>query len=180
LATSGESSATCRLALSTASWARLRSSKWPISACDARLDIERLEHVAAHEVGQVADRFHRHRLVEEIERLLVVDAEAAAEPGAVGRKAVEDLAPRRRSRLRSAGDVGAEVGKVAGDRQIAFGGDEEARRLPLRVLDPEHLRQRHRLVVAGVVKDAEDHRVVLWSRSATGRAVPLTSLRSDL
>jgi hypothetical protein len=146
---------------------------------NAWLDIEGLEHVAAHEVGQVADRFHRHRLVEEIERLLVVDAEATAEPGAVGREAVEDLAPRPPQPLAQAGDVGAEVGKVTGDREIAFGGDEEARRLPLRVLDPEHLRQRHRLVVTGVVKDAEDHRVVVVvaQRHRPRRAADLVALR---
>jgi hypothetical protein len=70
------------------------------------------------------------------------------------------------------------VGKVAGDREIAFGGDEEARRLPLRVLDPEHLRQRHRLVVAGVVKHAEDHRVVVVvaQRHRPRRAADLVAL----
>ncbi|EXI77474.1 MAG: hypothetical protein AW10_03663 [Candidatus Accumulibacter appositus] len=99
--------------------------------------------------------------MKEVQRLLVVDAEAAPEPGAVGWKAVEDFGSRPPQPLPQRGDVRAEVGEIAGYRQVAFGGDEEACRLPLRVLDPEHLRQRHRLVVAGVVKDAEDHRVVV-------------------
>ena len=42
-------------------------------------DGERLEHVLAHEVGQVAHRLHGDGLVEQLERLLVLDAEAPAE-----------------------------------------------------------------------------------------------------
>jgi hypothetical protein len=69
-----------------------------IEVADQRLDaaahVEGLQHVAAHEVGEVAHRLHRHRLVEQLQRLLVLDAEAAAEPGAIGREAVEQLAAR--------------------------------------------------------------------------------------
>lgn len=89
-----------RWALSTAWWARSRSSKWPMRAW-MRGPTSKVEHVVAHEVGEVADRLHRHGLVEELERLLVVDAEAAAEPGGVGREAVEHPAPAPRRRLRS-------------------------------------------------------------------------------
>ncbi|KFB71134.1 MAG: hypothetical protein AW09_003748 [Candidatus Accumulibacter phosphatis] len=128
---------------------------------DPGLDIERFEHVAANEVGQITDRLHRHRLMKQIQRLFVVDAETTPEPGAVRRKTVEHLAARSPQPLAQRCDVRAKMGKVIGNRQIAFSGDEETRRLPLRVLDPEHLRQRHRLVVTGVVKDAEDHRVVV-------------------
>ena len=129
--------------------------------CDARRHVERLEHVATHEVGQVADRLHRHRLVEEVERLFVVDAEAPPEPGTVRRKAVEEVIARSPQPLAQRSDVAAEMGKITGNRQVAFRGNEEAGRLPLRILDPEDLRQRYRLVVAGVVEDAEDHRVVV-------------------
>ena len=58
---------------------------------DAVLDRERLQHVGANEVGQVADGLHRHGLVEQVERLLAVDAEAAAEGSAIGRERVEEL-----------------------------------------------------------------------------------------
>ena len=126
---------------------------------DARADLEGLEHVVAHEVGEVADRLHRHGLVEELERLLVVDAEAAAEPGGVGREAVEDLGARAAQALAQLGDVGAEAGEVRGDRQRVLGAEVEARRLALWLLEPEHLGQAHGLVVAGVVEHAEDHRV---------------------
>jgi hypothetical protein len=145
---------------------------------DSRPDVERLEHVAAHEIGQVADRFHRHRLMEEVQRLFVVDAEAPPEPGAVRRKAVENFGQRPPQPLAQRGDVRAEVRKIAGNRQLAFGDDEEACRLPLRVLDPEHLRQRHRLVVAGVMKHAEDHRVVVVvaQRHRSRRAADLVAL----
>jgi hypothetical protein len=143
-----------------------------------RLDVERFEHVTAHEVGQVADRLHRHRLVKEIQRLFVIDPEAAAKPGAIRREAVEDLAAGSPQPLAQRRDVRAEMGKVASDREIAFGGDEEARRLPLCILDPEDLCQRHRLVVAGVVKDAEDHRVVVVvaQRHRPGRTAEFVAL----
>ncbi len=49
---------------------------------DAAAHIKRLQHVAAHEVGEVAHRLHRDRLVEQLQRLLVLDAKAATEPGA--------------------------------------------------------------------------------------------------
>ena len=48
----------------------------------------------------------------------------------------------------------------------------------MQVLHPEHLGQRHRLVVAGVVEDAEDHRVavVVAQRHRLGRAGDLVAL----
>ena len=60
---------------------------------DARRDVEGLEHVVAHEIGEVSHRFERDGLLKEIEGLLVVDAEAPPEPGPVGRKAVEERRP---------------------------------------------------------------------------------------
>ena len=72
------------------------------------------------------------------------------------------------------------MGEVAGDRQCALRADEKPCRLALRILHPEYLRQRDGLVVARVVKYAQDHRIAVVVAQATGLAVPLTSLRSDL
>lgn len=46
---------------------------------DALPHVERFEHMAAHEIGQIANRFHGNRLMEQLQRLLVLDAEAAAD-----------------------------------------------------------------------------------------------------
>ena len=143
---------------------RLVGAAQVVEVLDESLDpgrhVERLQHVAAHELGEIAHRFHGHGLVEEIERLLVVDPEAAAEPRAVRREGVPDLDPGAAQPLAQAGDVGAEVGELAGDGQIALGGGKEPRGLALRIRDPEHLGQGHGLVVALVPEYAEDDRVV--------------------
>ena len=127
----------------------------------ARSHVEGFEHVAAHEVGQVAHRLHRHRLVEQLQRLLVVDAEVAAQQRAVGREAVFDHHAASAQALAQLDDVGAEVGEVARDAQALVGHRVQPQRLTRRVLQPEHLRQRHRLVVAGVVEHGQDHRVTV-------------------
>ena len=57
----------------------------------ALLDRERLQHVVTDEVGQVADRLHRDRLVKQVERLKVGDAEPPPEGVAVGGERVTDL-----------------------------------------------------------------------------------------
>ena len=150
---------------------------------DARSHLERLQHVAAHEVGQVAHGLERHGLMEQLQRLLVLDAEAAPEPGAVGWEAVEHFhvaaGAARAQPLAQGRDVGAEVGEIAGYRQGPLGADKEARRLRLCVLHPEHLCQRHGLVVARVVKNAQDHRkvVVVAQRHGFGAARHLVALR---
>src|SRR5262249_22487208 len=56
---------------------------------NAILDQEWLQHMGAYEVGEVADRLHGNGLLEAVERLLAVDAEAAAKRGAVRGKALE-------------------------------------------------------------------------------------------
>ena len=61
---------------------------------DAAARIEALEHVFAHEAGEVAHRFHGDRLVKQFQRLFIVDAEAAAEGSAVGWETVEQLGVR--------------------------------------------------------------------------------------
>jgi hypothetical protein len=129
---------------------------------DARRDVERLQHVFAHEVRQIADRFHRHRLMKQIERLLVLDAEPPPERRRVGRETVEDLdVPQAPQALAQRGDVGAELGEVLGDVQARVRDDVEPRRLRLRVRvrEREHLGERHRLCETLVVKVCEQHGV---------------------
>ncbi len=50
-----------------------------VEVADERLDaarhVEGFEHVGANEVVEVVDRLHRHGLVEQIERLLGLEAE---------------------------------------------------------------------------------------------------------
>ncbi len=126
---------------------------------DARRDVERLEHVVAHEVRQVADRLHRHGLMEQLHRLLVPDSQQAPELRAIGREAVVQIDAGAAQPLAQARDVGPETREVAGDGQLAIGHRVQPRRLAMRLLEPEDLGQRHRLVVARVVEHAEDHRV---------------------
>ena len=139
----GVSRSICARAFTTASCARVRSSKWRDHVPDAVLHRERLQHVAAHEIGEVADGLHGDGLVEQVQRLLAVDAEAAAEGGAVGREVVEQLHLRQLAQtLAQRVDVAPEAGEMLVDRERAVGDQEEARRLAVRLLEPEHLGQR--------------------------------------
>lgn len=123
------------------------------------LRVGRLEHVVAHEVVEVAHRLHRHGLVEELHRLLGLDAEEAAHGAAVLREMVAQLRSARPELAPQAGQVGAEVGEVGSDAERAFGGDEQSLRLPVAaVAHPEHLGDRHLGLVAGVAEHAEDDR----------------------
>ena len=82
-ASNGSSSASWSRALTTASCALVRSSKCATSSSIQIGRVERLEHVRADEVVEVADRLHRHGLVEQVHRLLRLDAEPAPEVAAV-------------------------------------------------------------------------------------------------
>src|ERR1700735_545639 len=97
---------------------------------DARRDLEGLEHVAAHEIGEIAHRFHRYSLMKQLQRLFVFNAEAASKPCAVEREAIEyfgseaaQLFPQRR-------DIRAEMREVLRYRQSALRANEQPRRLP--------------------------------------------------
>jgi hypothetical protein len=99
--------------------------------------------------------------VEQLQRLFVINTETAAKPGAVRREAVLNHAATGAQALFELRDVGAEIGKVRRDIQVALRANKETRRLALRILQPEHLGQRHRLVVTGVVKHAKDDRIAV-------------------
>src|SRR5207253_273760 len=93
--------------------------------------------------------------------LLIVDAEPSSEPGAIARKGVLDLEPAAAESFTQLRDVWTEVGEVGCDGQLAVRGHEEARGLPVRFLDPEDLRKRDRLIVAGVVEYPQDDGVTV-------------------
>ncbi len=57
---------------------------------DAGGHVKGLQHVGAHEIGEVAHGFEGHGLVEELQGLVVVDPEAPPEPGRVRRETVPD------------------------------------------------------------------------------------------
>ena len=128
--------------------------------------------MTAHEVGQVADRLHRYRLVEQLKRLIVVDAKAPAKPCRIRREAIVQFGAQPAQFLAQLGDVRTEVREVRSNRQVALGCEKKARRLALRVLHPEHLSQGHGLVVTGVVEHAKDDgiAVLVAQRYRLGRA----------
>ena len=69
--------------------------------------------------------------MEQFERLVVFDAKATAEPGAVRWKAVKDFGAGTAQPLAQGADVRAEMREVTRDRQRAFGADKKACRLTL-------------------------------------------------
>ena len=126
---------------------------------DARLYRERFEHVLAHEFGQVAHRFQRYRLVEQIHRLLRADAKAPETGAVCGEAVVLRDAGRGTQALTQLGDVTAEVREMLGAGQRAFGHHIKAFGLATRILEPEYLRERDRLLIALVAEFAEQYRI---------------------
>ena len=145
---------------------------------DAAPHVEGFQHVAAHEVSEVAHRLHRDRLVEQLQGLLVLDAEAPAEPGPIRREAVEQFAARAPQLLAQGSDVTAEAAEVISDGQCPLSRHKQACGLALRVLQPEDLGQRHGLVIALVAEDAQDDRVArrIAQRHGPGAARHLIAL----
>ena len=153
------SAASCAWARWTASCALVRSSKWATMSAIAFAGVERLEHVLADEVGQVADRLHRDGLVEQLHRLLGLDAEAAAEVLAVLGEPVVDPDPVARPQPLAQRVMSVpKSAKSPLTDEVAVGGDVEPVRLAadVAVLQPEDLGQGDRLVVALVGEDPED------------------------
>ena len=138
---------------------------------DGLRGVERLQHVVADEVGEVAHRFHRDRLVEQLHRLLRLDAQAAAEILAVvGEPVVHPDAGCGAQPPPEGRHVGTEVREVPGHRQRPVGGHVEPVRLArVSVPQPEHLGQADGRVVAGVGEDADQHAVI---RTAAQRHRP--------
>jgi hypothetical protein len=127
--------------------------------------------MCSHELGQIADRLHGNRLMEQLERLLAVDAEAAAEGRAVRREAVMHLGSLEPAQtLSQVADIRAEAAEVLGDGQRRVHHNVKALRRSLRILEPEHLRKSDELAEAVIDEASEDDRVAM--------AVPQRSRRS--
>src|SRR4029453_18101426 len=83
---------------------------------------KRFEHVLPDELGQASDRFHRHRLVEEGERLLV-QTESLPKLRGVRWIPVVGQKPLFAQLLLESRDVGSEVREVCADRESFLGND---------------------------------------------------------
>ena len=134
--------------------------------------------MAAHEISQVTHRFHRYGLVKQLQSLIVFNAKTAAEPRRIGRKAIVQISCQSAQLLAQLGNVRSEMGEIRGNRQRALSPDKEPRRLSLRFFHPEHLGQRHGLVVACVMEHAQDHRIAVLVAQAhrLGRAGDFVAL----
>src|ERR1700751_1770833 len=98
--------------------------------------------------------------MEKVERLLVLDAEAPAKRGAVGRKGIVHLYARHRPQfLLQRVDVGSEIAEVLRDSEWLICNNVKPARLSVRVLEPEHLRQSHFLLETLVAEPTQDDRV---------------------
>ena len=129
---------------------------------DAFLHRQLFEHMLADEVGEVAHRFHRYGLAEQLQGLLVVDPEAAAEGRTIGAEAIfENHVGQLAQALFQGRQIAAEIGEMLGDRQCAIGHQIKALWLAAVFTQPEHLGQGHVLVEALVIEVAEDHRVAV-------------------
>jgi hypothetical protein len=146
---------------------------------DSRFDREGGKHVQADKLRQAADRLHRHRLMEQVERLLTVDAQLPPERCSVRRERFVRLDARELTEaLLQVGDAVAEVGEVLGDRQLSLCDDKEPRGLSFHVPRPEYLRDRHARVERLRKEACENDGVAvrLAQRDGAGGSSPIASL----
>ena len=139
------------------------------------LDIRRLEHIRAHELRERVDLLQRDRLLEEVERLLLPDAEELAEVASVERIVVvrmDEIV--RLEPLAERAHIAAEARETLRDGERLFREHIEARRRrrTLRLV-PEDLRERDRAAEILVGKYAEDHAVFPLVAQRLGAARPL-------
>ncbi len=127
---------------------------------DFGLGVERFEHPLADELVETADGLHRHRLMEQVQRLVAGDAEAAAQGLRVRRVAVVDRRLAAPQSLAQVVDVTAEVDEVRFDGQRGVGGDVEPVGLAgVGVGNPEHLGEGDVDAEGVVGEHAQDHAV---------------------
>ena len=75
----------------------------------SRANLEGFKHMAAHEIRQVTHGLHRHRLVEQFQRLIVFNAEAPTEPCRIGWKAIVQFSAKPAQLLAQLGNVRPEM-----------------------------------------------------------------------
>ena len=101
-----------------------------VEVADERLDalghVEWLEHVGPYELIEIVDRLHRHRLVEQVESLVGLDAEPPAHIAAVVGEVVVDPGTQLFQPLTELLKRVADLGEVVGDREVAVGHHVEA------------------------------------------------------
>ena len=141
----------------------------PDQGLNPLFDRRGLQHMLAHEIGEVAHRLHRDGLVEEIHRLFVLDAEAVTVRRAVWREGLEEFHLRPGAQaLAQRVDVGAEAGEVLLDGERLIRDDEQTGRRALRRLCPEDLSQSDVLRQRLVEEAAEQHRIAVGAAQGYG------------
>ena len=135
---------------------------------DSTAHVDRLQHVRANELVEVVDCLHRHRLVEEVKRLIGGDAEPPPEERAVLGEAVADrgadsLEPLAEILKRVPG-----VGEVGRDLKIVIADDEEPVGLAAVFPRSEHLSDGGGRRCCLVAEDSEQDRIVLGAAQGDG------------
>ena len=130
---------------------------------DAIVGIVGLEHVVAHKLRQVADGFHRHSLVEQLQGLGVGDAQLATELHRVLVEAVEGWlrALVRAQAFLQCLDIGAETGEVVRDAECGWRNDVEAVGTALTRLCPKDDGQRDFSTGGGVHEHAQNDAIAV-------------------
>src|ERR1700738_4731168 len=94
------------------------------------------QHMLPYEISQIADRLHGDRLIEQVESLLIVDAESAPKGCPVGREGVMHLHLRhRRQGLSKRVDIRTEAGEMFGDVKKGISYHVETGPLPVDFLE---------------------------------------------
>jgi hypothetical protein len=124
---------------------------------DAFGDVVLLQHVGAHEGGDVLHLLHGHRAVEQLHGLVAADAELPFEGGGVGLEGVVDGSAGGAELLLELRRVLAEVREVRRDGLVRLSQGVEAAGLAGFLRGPEGDGQGDRLAQHGVVEDGEHH-----------------------
>ena len=116
-----------------------------IQVINTTRNVKSLQHVGTHKLGQAAHRFHRHRLVKQLERLLTLNAEAISKAFTVLSEGVENGYCRAiltdvAQSLPQQFNVSAEICEVVHDGHAPVGHHEQPRGRCALILDPKHLR----------------------------------------
>ena len=141
---------------------------------DKPFRIGRLQHVRAHERCQRIDFFERDRLLEQVERLHLADAEALAEIAAIERIIVVGMDEVVGLEAAPECPHVADPRETVGNRERLVRKHVEARgRRGALGLVPENLRERDGAAIVFIGKDAENHAVLVLVAQRFGAAAAL-------